>query len=416
MDIDITTTATIRPEILAQTLDSFRTNLLKGKHNYRLIINIDPIGEKDKTQEDALKVARSFFPNIMYNMPEECSFTKAVIWCWKQAKTNYVFNLEDDWCLLDLIDIDYLLQEMDNHLEYSSFHLNHLSAEKFKILANKDNMTLSVPFTEQRVISLSPSFFRLSYIETVRNELVSYEDPEKQLNKQGTKEAKQASYTDRNYERIAYDIGRKWTHKYNYTKWPKSLRGSTEWLQVQPNTMCYIKQIGLCAHLSGDVAECGTYRGSNLRFFANKLFYAGPGKKIHAFDSFCGFPKDAVDKIDLSRFDDVDHEKVIRKLECYSNIVVHKGLFEDTLSSVSDLQFCCVILDCNLYESYKICMTFFYPRLVNGGVMILDEYYSKRYPLARVAVDDFFADKPEKPEMFHLEDNGWERWRVVKQL
>ncbi len=50
----------------------------------------------------------------------------------------------------------------------------------------------------------------------------------------------------------------------------------------------------------------------------------------------------------------------------------------------------------NLYSSYKQCMEFFYPRMVNGGVILLDEYNDPPWPGCNQALDEFLADKPEK--------------------
>ena len=54
------------------------------------------------------------------------------------------------------------------------------------------------------------------------------------------------------------------------------------------------------------------------------------------------------------------------------------------------------ILDCDLYGSYKDCLEFFYPRLGNGGIILLDEYDDPPWPGCNKAVDEFLADKPER--------------------
>jgi hypothetical protein len=45
--IDITMTAVIRPTILERTLESIVKNIVTKEHRFRLIINIDPVGEKN---------------------------------------------------------------------------------------------------------------------------------------------------------------------------------------------------------------------------------------------------------------------------------------------------------------------------------------------------------------------------------
>lgn len=39
----------------------------------------------------------------------------------------------------------------------------------------------------------------------------------------------------------------------------------------------------------------------------------------------------------------------------------------------------------------------FVPRLTNGGIILYDDYGFLCAPGAKLAVDEFFSDKPEKP-------------------
>jgi len=55
-----------------------------------------------------------------------------------------------------------------------------------------------------------------------------------------------------------------------------------------------------------------------------------------------------------------------------------------------------VHLDCDLYESYRTCLEFFYPRLSMGAVVLFDEYNDPTWPGCNKAVDEFLADKKER--------------------
>ncbi len=121
MNIDITTSATIRPDLLDRTFTSFRENLLNDNHKYRLIINIDPIGENNRTPDDVLKVARKHFSNVVYRIPESPCFPAAVIWCWKQTESDLIFHLEDDWEMSCSIDLDQLLTTISQFPKFDSF-------------------------------------------------------------------------------------------------------------------------------------------------------------------------------------------------------------------------------------------------------------------------------------------------------
>ena len=102
--LDVTMTATLRPEIVDQTLTSFRSNLF-GSTDIRLIINIDPVGD-DVSPADVSAVAREHFGDfVTVRYAAEPSFPTALRWCWEQVTTPYFFNLEDDWTLLAKLDI-----------------------------------------------------------------------------------------------------------------------------------------------------------------------------------------------------------------------------------------------------------------------------------------------------------------------
>ena len=52
-------------------------------------------------------------------------------------------------------------------------------------------------------------------------------------------------------------------------------------------------------HLPGDVIECGVYRGNSFQMICRAVAETSPGKRIYACDSFEGFPKKKVGRIDL---------------------------------------------------------------------------------------------------------------------
>jgi len=54
-------------------------------------------------------------------------------------------------------------------------------------------------------------------------------------------------------------------------------------------------------------------------------------------------------------------------------------------------------VDVDIYRSVLDCCEFIYPRLVQGGFMLFDDYGFASCPGARRAVDEFFLDAPETP-------------------
>jgi len=88
--IDVVVTATLRPEILNLTLQSFYTRFLRQFKQSRLIINIDPIGDKRYGPDNILKICRQYFKEVIYRCPPKPSFSDAVKWGWEQVENRIV--------------------------------------------------------------------------------------------------------------------------------------------------------------------------------------------------------------------------------------------------------------------------------------------------------------------------------------
>lgn len=96
--IDITTAATLRPEILERTYWSFTTRLFKN-YPCRLFLNVDPVGD-DHTADDVVAVAKKYFDVADVRVAEKPGFPEALIWLYNQVESDLFFNLEDDWELM----------------------------------------------------------------------------------------------------------------------------------------------------------------------------------------------------------------------------------------------------------------------------------------------------------------------------
>jgi asparagine synthase (glutamine-hydrolysing) len=71
-----------------------------------------------------------------------------------------------------------------------------------------------------------------------------------------------------------------------------------------------------------------------------------------------------------------------------------RGLYEDTLTG--DEPVALAHVDCDWYDSVNTCLTRLAPRLVPGGVLVIDDY--EHWSGCRRAVDDFFSDKRDSFE------------------
>jgi len=190
--IDFTTTATARPDILYKTYKSFNNHLKDiDLKNCTLYINIDPVPELVDRNE-VLAVAESFFGVVVANMPAKPNFTAAYNWIWDNAKSDYIFNLEDDWVLIEDISINKLLK-----------------------IANRSNEIYAVPLRAYSYVydkaSLSPSLLSRKFYGAVGGNLDISKNPEIQLrgNAFGLELGQDKVYAYPKHV-VVKDIGREW--------------------------------------------------------------------------------------------------------------------------------------------------------------------------------------------------------------
>lgn len=155
--------------------------------------------------------------------------------------------------------------------------------------------------------------------------------------------------------------------------------------------------LGLVRNLpTGDYAELGTYQGKTA-----KIIWRGKaaGATLHCFDTFSGFDKselgDARLKLDVENeaFTDTSPDAVRRAVAGgdHPELRLHVGYFPATFAGCEDLRFRLVHLDMDLAEPIAAGLEHFWPRLVDGGILLVHDYRSARYPMCAEAVDAFFA-------------------------
>ncbi len=146
-----------------------------------------------------------------------------------------------------------------------------------------------------------------------------------------------------------------------------------------------------------NIAEIGVYRGGGLAFMAKCVQdLLGGTVGLHGFDTFSGHdPSDIDAESDNTsshcpgKFSATSYESVKAYLEPFPNVVLHQGRIQDTASVAAPIQFGLVHLDVDLYEPTLFGLEFFVPRLIEGGMLILDDYDRKTCPGVRAAVEKF---------------------------
>lgn len=164
------------------------------------------------------------------------------------------------------------------------------------------------------------------------------------------------------------------------------VRFYTFWLQVRR-----LKQ----ENIAGAFAEVGVYKGETARI----LHAIDPSRHFHLFDTFEGFDNkdleaEKLDTTGLIDFSDTDVESVTTFIGGNENLVFHPGYFPKTTENLPEEKYALVHLDADLYNPTLSGLRYFYPRLSEGGVIIIHDYNHSWEGVTK-AVDEFISTIPE---------------------
>lgn len=157
--------------------------------------------------------------------------------------------------------------------------------------------------------------------------------------------------------------------------------------------------------LPTDVAECGCWTGHSSYIICKILREHGFQGEFHIFDSFEGGlsekgPKDRNERYVQSP-EDIQREKMIfasteeqvrQTLAGFDFVKLYKGWIPSRFPEVQDRSFVFVHLDVDLYQPTLDSLEFFYPRLIEGGIIVVDDYGYTQFPGASRAVDEFLRE------------------------
>src|SRR3954453_15256507 len=181
-----------------------------------------------------------------------------------------------------------------------------------------------------------------------------------------------------------------------------------------------VEAVRYCTHrgVAGAFAECGVWRGGSVLAMVLTLQELGlADRDIHLYDTFEGMTEPTaldtspVDAPALETWkqaherderpwrevfgDGVYDEGFVRELLLETGypaerIHVVKGPVEETIPAAAPEGLALLRLDTDWYESTRHELEHLYPRLADGGVLIIDDY--GHWEGARRAVDEYFAE------------------------
>jgi len=165
--------------------------------------------------------------------------------------------------------------------------------------------------------------------------------------------------------------------------------------------------------IPGDFVECGVWKGGSSMIMAEKLKSMGQTKtQLYLYDTYEGMSEPTLmDKsIDGRSADEqlaAANKDEATSVWCYStleeveqnvlstgypaaNLHFVKGKVEDTIPQTMPDKIALLRLDTDWYESTKHELIHLFPRLVVGGILIIDDY--GHWEGCRKAVDEYFAE------------------------
>jgi len=207
------------------------------------------------------------------------------------------------------------------------------------------------------------------------------------------------------------------------TKYPHDIRHYLDLFSVYTNRRSFIRQLAhyelfkLTIDLPGHYVDFGVYFGKSYFTWHKFLEIFTPTathKKVIGFDTFMGFPnlapgdgpsdstiqkgpgglssasflEEFLDLLDLHNQDavlPVGRGTIIQGDICKT--------FPQWLEQNPEARFCLCNLDMDIYEPTVVVLEACWDRIVPGGVLILDEYATSKWPGETKAWDDFAANR-----------------------
>lgn len=138
------------------------------------------------------------------------------------------------------------------------------------------------------------------------------------------------------------------------------------------------------SHLEGDMAELGVFEGGSAKIISS----AAPSKILHLYDTFEGLPYEEKEYGHKKGDFCCSLDEVKENLKgC--NVEYHPGIFPST---AQDKKYCFVHLDADQYQSTKDGIEFFWPRIVDGGILTIDDTSNFQTLGVRKALIEYFKD------------------------
>jgi O-methyltransferase len=179
--------------------------------------------------------------------------------------------------------------------------------------------------------------------------------------------------------------------------------------------------------IEGDIVECGVWKGGSMLAAAETLLkFENSKRHLYLYDTFEGMSEPT--ELDISfnnekanhllnadkdkeknliwAFSSLETVKQTMSMLDYPSDNIHyiKGKVEETIPATLPEKIAILRLDTDWYESTKHELIHLFPRLVKGGVLIIDDYGF--WKGARKAVDEYIIENKIQILLNRLDNTG----------
>jgi hypothetical protein len=193
--------------------------------------------------------------------------------------------------------------------------------------------------------------------------------------------------TDERFMR-AYDKGKRSGHKFT---------GGADDLHVEWRVHVALWAAEQARHLPGDFVECGVNTGILALAICDYLDFNASGKDFWLLDTYEGIPMEQMSADEVARGipeNNVQHyfdcfELVTQNFSPYPRAKIVRGMVPDTLSQVTTDAISYLSIDMNILKPEIAAIEHFWPKMVPGGLVVLDDYGWRGHEAQKEGFDTF---------------------------
>ncbi|MDB4370732.1 TylF/MycF family methyltransferase [Mariniblastus sp.] len=173
---------------------------------------------------------------------------------------------------------------------------------------------------------------------------------------------------------------------------------------LRPRFFHMVQMLKLTSGLNGATVDAGCFRGLSSYLICKYLNLEKTaigessylGREHFMIDSYEGLSEPVSQDGQESKqrwgekaFTDTSVERVLQTMKDFPDIKIVQGWIPDVLTEVPEQQYRFVHIDVDLYQPTLDCLRYFYPRLVHGGIIVIDDFgpwRNKKWPGCQQAV------------------------------